>query len=923
MQRLSTRIVNYFGSLFVVALGIVFTLWYVGLPTLGFHGASGQRLAEATRVLELEADHMAAWFNQSLQERRGDMLNLAENVTLAHLLASPATGDELQHHAERLHDRLLRAYPDSYYKLYILSPQDGRIIAASTPQERGSIFPDQALAFAAARPGTIELVDQLSLPDGRYILMARQIRALDPAAVDQFNGQPKGIIVALLPPGQFSVQRRMNRESGDSHTALIDSQGELMANSGADLPLQQYREQVITGFEGTLTIRNAQGEDFLITSRHLLLSGTQAITLLQYQRTRDALGGLQGRLLNLGVVALAVGALGLFLIWLAARGMSRPLRRLIANARRLGDGGLDARSTDDPMDTAETRELGQAFNQMAVAIEHSTRELETQVRNRTADLREQRDTAQRYLDVAGVMLLALDEHGRIAMINRHGANILGLPLERLIGMDWFENFVPAPEKLAVRIAFDALLRGDIAHLEHYENAIHNARGQPLLIAWTNALIRNDEGRIIGTLSSGEDITARRHNEQALAEYRDHLEELVAQRTTELLAAKESAEAANLAKSSFVANMSHEIRTPLNAITGMSYLLRRSDLDPTQIDRLDKIEAAGQHLLEIINAILDFSKIEAGKFTLEEAPVQIEAIVGNVVSMLSERAQARQLTLESHLPQLPTGLLGDGTRITQALLNYATNAVKFTEQGGVNLSCSIIDEQPDTITLRFAVSDTGPGIAPDALARLFSPFEQVDNSTTRRHGGTGLGLAITRKLAQQMGGDAGAESVLGQGSTFWFSLRLKKAAATFAAPPAAASSAELELLRDFPGFRVLVVEDEAVNREIALILLEDVGARVDQAEDGELAVACCRNQTYDLILMDMQMPNVDGLEATRRIRALPGGRDLTIIAMTANAFAEDRRRCLDAGMDEFVAKPVEPEALYQTMLSMLKKGKNPG
>ncbi|MFL6657234.1 MAG: ABC transporter substrate-binding protein [Massilia sp.] len=511
--------------------------------------------------------------------------------------------------------------------------------------------------------------------------------------------------------------------------------------------------------------------------------------------------------------------------------------------------------------------------------------------------------AARLHEIIQMMPLGLfikDPQGRVTLANSACEAQFGLTLAQLGGNA--EETAAAFEggiMLDTVTAVTNRASGRLQHLRSISKPVFNDIGQPEYL--------------IGMLV---DISASIEAERELRELNEHLEERVRQRTHQLDLAKQVAEEASQAKGQFLANMSHEIRTPMNGVIGMAYLALKTDLNARQRDYLEKIRFAGEHLLGIIDDILDFSKIEAGMLEIEMLGFTLDHVIQTVTTVVAPKAASKHLELVFEVaPGLPPALQGDPLRLGQVLINYTNNAIKFSDSGNITVRVLLAEDRADDCLLRFEVQDTGIGLSEQEAAKLFHSFQQADTSITREYGGTGLGLAICKQLAQLMGGAVGVISTPGQGSTFWFTARVGKLdGLADHVPDNASGSAAIDAALN--GARILLVEDNSFNQQIALEMLEEAGCAVCLAQNGLEALDLLAKARFDCVLMDVQMPVMDGLQATRLIRLDPKLEGLRVLAMTATATSEDRERCMQAGMDDFITKPIQPVLLRQAVARWL-------
>jgi len=516
-------------------------------------------------------------------------------------------------------------------------------------------------------------------------------------------------------------------------------------------------------------------------------------------------------------------------------------------------------------------------------------------------LRESSETLHSVIETAMDAVVMTDDRGTIIKWNARAEEVLGWSKEEACGRDLQNMFTPFKYQDGSVSSLRQLLlirNSAVRHSLIETTAIHRD-GHEFPVELTAAQIKIKGKRAFSCFI--HDVSTRRDRDSALQ------------------TASVRAEDASRAKSDFLANMSHEIRTPMNSILGMAYLTLTTELSAKQRDYIEKINYSAQHLLGIINDILDFSKIEAGKLRIENVELNPHILIENTANMLASKAAEKGLQLDYVIaPDIPQQLCGDPLRLGQVLINYISNAIKFTEHGSVTIHASKVEESASQIILRFEVRDSGIGISSQDMANLFQVFQQADMSTTRKFGGTGLGLAISKQLAELMGGKVGAESKQGKGSTFWFTASLEKRLSIPNENKLPDEKNSMSAQQALVGAQVLLVEDNLFNQQVATDLLELAAVKVTVANNGKEALEIMRIKDFDCVLMDMQMPEMDGLEATRCIRADAALSDTLIIAMTANTRKEDRDSCIAAGMDDILTKPILPSLLYSTLASRLTK-----
>ncbi len=587
-----------------------------------------------------------------------------------------------------------------------------------------------------------------------------------------------------------------------------------------------------------------------------------------------------------GITALFL-ALPFFLAYLFNRNILSPIRRLSNTVQSIGEGHLETRASAGSEHIDELDNLVHGVNDMAAKLQQENAILH-----------------QRMEEAVRIAAIAFESHEGMMIVDATTCKIIRInqAFTDIYGYTELDVIGETPSRFKSTHHDDSFYKSiweGINTQGFWQGEIWNrCKNGEVHPAWANFTSIPNEGfkgePISYYIATYSDITERHEREKAL-------------------------QAESLAKSEFLANMSHEIRTPMNSLIGMTRLALDASISFQTQAYLEKIQLSGEHLMCILNDILDFSQIESGKLRIEMTDLNIREVMDDAISLIGNAVDAKGLKLSIKLePTIPIYLCGDSLRLNQILLNYINNAVKFTERGEISVTVSEVESGNDYSLLRFAVQDTGIGIQAEDVEQLFKPFEQADTSTTRKYGGSGLGLVISKRLAKLMGGEVGLESELGKGSTFWFTARLNKSTSKAKGESKVAlATYNKEAVADaLKGAHILLVEDDLLNQEVAATFLQRMGVNVSIANNGQEAIEVLHREPFDCVLMDIQMPVMDGLNAVKLIRSDASLANLKVIAMTANASNSERDHFLALGMDDFISKPFDPTTLYTTIAKYL-------
>jgi PAS domain S-box-containing protein len=508
-------------------------------------------------------------------------------------------------------------------------------------------------------------------------------------------------------------------------------------------------------------------------------------------------------------------------------------------------------------------------------------------------------------------LVTISTAGKITDMNEALANITGITREKLTGTDFFDYFTE-PQK-AREVYQEVFAKGSVADSPL---TIRHKKGKLTDVLFNGSVYKDDRGNVLGVVIVARDVTEQKRIATELIEakvFAEYSTGIAEEAKSKAESATRIAEDAVITKQQFLSNMSHEIRTPMNSIIGFTKVVLKTDLTIKQREYLTSIKMSGDALIVLINDILDLAKVEAGKMTFEKIPFQLMGSISAMLHLFETKILEKNLTLVTKFDKnIPRVLVGDPVRLNQIILNLVSNAVKFTPSGEIIVEVHLLNEDEDKVTIEFAVTDTGIGIAADKIENIFENFQQASSGTSRLYGGTGLGLAIVKQLLEPQGGSISVKSEINKGSTFSFNLSFQKTNAEVE------SDTEIvELDHEIKNIKVLVVEDITLNQLLMKTLLDDFGFERDIASNGKIAIEKLKVKSYDIILMDLQMPEMNGFEATEYIRKTLK-LTIPIIALTADVTTVDLAKCKSAGMNDYIAKPIDERLLYRKIISLVKK-----